>query len=177
LTKGEQDYTITKMTSERLIASDLLSFANQQNIVHGILEFDVTDILLAIDAYEKQTGTKISFTAFMINCLGKAVSENKRIQAMKKGRRKIIVFEDVDVAGFVEAERNWKKVPLVYIFRKVNERDLLSINTEMQEVKQQRTKEYKTQNKNLKLYTLVPKFLRNFILKRKYQRDPFFVKK
>jgi hypothetical protein len=43
-------------------------------------------------------------TAFLIACLAKAVDEHKSVQAYRKGRNQLILFEDVDVNTQIEHE-------------------------------------------------------------------------
>src|SRR5260370_34817517 len=40
----------------------------------------------------------LSFTAFIAACLGKAVDEDKSVQAYRKGRNQLVIFQDVDIS-------------------------------------------------------------------------------
>ena len=40
----------------------------------------------------------MSFTAFIAACLGKAVHEDKSVQAYRKGRNQLVLFQDVDIS-------------------------------------------------------------------------------
>ncbi len=40
----------------------------------------------------------MSFTAFIAACLGKAVDEDKSVQAYRKGRNQLVLFQDVDIS-------------------------------------------------------------------------------
>jgi hypothetical protein len=45
-----------------------------------------------------RTGESLSFTAFIIGCVGQAVAEHKAVQSYRQGRGHLVVFDDVDVA-------------------------------------------------------------------------------
>jgi pyruvate/2-oxoglutarate dehydrogenase complex dihydrolipoamide acyltransferase (E2) component len=55
-----------------------------------------------------QTGETLSFTGFLINCLGCAVAENKEVQSYLKGRKHLVGFDDVGVGVMVEHQEGDK---------------------------------------------------------------------
>ena len=59
----------------------------------------------------------MSFTAFIAACLGKAVDEDKSVQAYRKGRSQLVLFQDVDISIMVEHEVEGQKIPLSYVVR------------------------------------------------------------
>ncbi|MBY9002158.1 MAG: 2-oxo acid dehydrogenase subunit E2, partial [Candidatus Heimdallarchaeota archaeon] len=80
--------------------------------------------------YEKK-GEKLSVSAFIINCVGKAVSENKRVHALRKNRRKLVVFDDIDIATIVERKIKDESWPILYVIRSVDKRSLKEIHKEI----------------------------------------------
>src|SRR5215469_124015 len=77
---------------------------HQKPMLHGLMEVDVTDARAALRAHKARTGESLSFTAFLITCLAKAVDEHKTIQAMRQASKRLIVFDDVDVYTPIEHE-------------------------------------------------------------------------
>jgi pyruvate/2-oxoglutarate dehydrogenase complex dihydrolipoamide acyltransferase (E2) component len=68
----------------------------------GLLEVDVTVAEHSIEAHRARTGEKLSFTGFLIKCLARAVEENKNVQTYRKGRKRLVVFDDVHVGMMIE---------------------------------------------------------------------------
>jgi pyruvate/2-oxoglutarate dehydrogenase complex dihydrolipoamide acyltransferase (E2) component len=73
-------------------------------MMHGLLEVDVTKARAYLRSVKERTGESPSFTAFVIGCLGRAVHENKDVHALRKGRKQLILFDDVDVLTWIERD-------------------------------------------------------------------------
>ena len=67
--------------------------------------------------YKAKTGESLSFTAFLIACLAKAVEEHKAVQAYRKGSKLLILFKDVDVYTPIERNVAGQKQLMPYIIR------------------------------------------------------------
>jgi len=74
-----------------------LDLVAPKHYMYGLLEVDVTLARQLIAAQKAQTGEAFSFTAFLVYCLARAVAENKEVQAYLKGRKQLVLFEDVNV--------------------------------------------------------------------------------
>jgi pyruvate/2-oxoglutarate dehydrogenase complex dihydrolipoamide acyltransferase (E2) component len=127
-------YEIKRFSKSRQMVVEALRLGEDKHFIHGLLEVDVTAARRFIRQYEARTGNQLSFTAFIIACLGKAVSEDKTVQAYRLGRRKLIVFDDVDVTAMVERTTvEGEKVVRAHIFRAADKKTYQEINQEMQE--------------------------------------------
>ena len=93
-------------------------------MMHGLIDVDVTRARALLRDYRAQTGESLSFTAFIISCLGRAVDENRAVQAFRKGSRRLVVFEDVDVYTLIERDVAGQKQPIPYIVRETNRKTL-----------------------------------------------------
>jgi hypothetical protein len=62
----------------------------QKHTVHGLVEFDVTQARQAIRQHKVQTGETLSFTAFVVACLGKAIDMNKHMHAYRNWRNQMV---------------------------------------------------------------------------------------
>ena len=65
---------------------DWLGLMHRQHTVRALLELDVTGARQAIRAHRARTGEGLSFTAFVIACFARAIDEDKRMHAYRKGR-------------------------------------------------------------------------------------------
>ena len=94
--------------------------------VYAIGDIDVTDPLKKIKEY-KSKGIDLSFSAYITHAFAKTVAEHPYMQAIKWRRRKMVVFEDVDVSFLVEREVKGKKMPTLVMIRKANEKSIQEI--------------------------------------------------
>jgi pyruvate/2-oxoglutarate dehydrogenase complex dihydrolipoamide acyltransferase (E2) component len=75
-----------------------------------------------------RTGETLSFTAYIIGCLGQAVHEHKHMHALWKGANHLILFEDVDVLCWVERDVAAQPQVLPCIVRAANRKTFLEIH-------------------------------------------------
>jgi pyruvate/2-oxoglutarate dehydrogenase complex dihydrolipoamide acyltransferase (E2) component len=85
-------------------------------MIHGLLEVDVSRARAFLREHKAKTGEALSFTAFLIACLAQAVEEHKVAQAMRLGRKHLILFAEVDVLTYIERGA----APMPYIIRAAN---------------------------------------------------------
>lgn len=104
---------------------------NRKPMIHGLFEADVTVARAFLREHHARTGGSLSFTAFIMTCLGRAVDEHKDVQAMRNGSRHLIVFGDVDVLTYVEREVGGAQIILPYIVRAANRKTFLEIHQEI----------------------------------------------
>ena len=102
-----------------------------KSMMHGLIEVDVTRARSFIRAHKEKTGEALSFTAFLIACLAKAVDEHKAVQAYRKGGKHLILFDDVDVYTPIERDVAGQKHLMPYIIRAANRKTFLEIHHEI----------------------------------------------
>ena len=122
----------------RANTANLRSF-QRKPMMHGLIEVDVTKARELLREYKELTGESLSFTAFIIGCVGKAVDEQKAVQAYRQGRKHLVVFDDVDVATVIERDIEGQKVPVVYVIRAANRKTFREIHSEIRTFKVQET--------------------------------------
>lgn len=164
----------------REMVIDVVELGLLKHHAKGFIDIDVTLPREYIRKYEVKTGNKISFTGWIIKCIGQAVGENKQVHAFRKGKKKLIIFDDVDILVTVEKLINEEKIPLPYIVRKTNEKNVIEISNEIRAAqKLETTKNDMVIGKSdtfLRLYQSLPKFIRK-IIGLVIMKDPFYVKK
>ncbi len=122
------DYKVAPYPKFRRFEAVMLRSIQRMPMIHGLLEVDVTKVRMFLREHKAKTGETLSFTAFIITCLAKAVDENKSVQAYRKGRNQLILFEDVDVNIQIEHEINGQKQAMVYILRAANRKTFREIH-------------------------------------------------
>jgi pyruvate/2-oxoglutarate dehydrogenase complex dihydrolipoamide acyltransferase (E2) component len=108
--------------------------AGHRSNVHGLVEIDVTDARERIRTTAAETGTTLSFTAFVVSCLGAAVGEHPHINRYRDWRGRVHQFEDVDVNVLVEREIDGERAGVPHVVRAANRRTVRSIHDEIRRV-------------------------------------------
>src|SRR5689334_15169533 len=98
------DYTVVPDPKLRRWFAAGMRSVRHKPMIHGLIEVDVTGPRARLRDYQATTKESLSFTAFIIACMGRAVDENKAVQAFRKGKRNLILFDDVDVYTLVERD-------------------------------------------------------------------------
>ena len=172
--KGKDNYKTLKISKIRKAASEVYINLERKHNVHALVDFDITKTRKMMKQYFEKTGEKLSFSAFIINCVGKAVSENKRVHALRKNRNEIVVFNEVDIATIVEREIEGESWPILYVIRSVDKRPLREIHNEIRkaQVAKEITDDFQ---KIVNLYLKFPRPLR-LLYRKRIQNNPKVLK-
>lgn len=177
-------YEVKKFPSSRQATFDAGYIGLRKHHIKALIELDVTHTRQLIKNHRNQKKEKLSFTAWILKCISQAISENKSVHAIRKGKNKLIIFDDVDISIIVEKEIQGEKVPLPLVIRKVNEKTLQDIHFEINQAKEQEIKSEKDyvlgENQfkwAMKLYVTLPQLIRLMIWKRFILKNPFLLKK
>ena len=129
----------------------------------ALIEVDVTEPRKFMADYRKQTGERLSFTAFIINCLGEAIGSNRIIHARRDFWGSLYLFRDIDCAVMIEISYQGQKFPLVHVLKDINRRTYRSIHEEVRAV-QKNPNESVNHQRNVNLIGLflrMPWFIRD----------------
>jgi hypothetical protein len=99
--------------------------------IYALLEVDVPAAREFIEEHKARTSEALSFTGYLAFCLGRAVDEDKSVQAYPKGRKHLVIFDDVDVFLPVEREVGATRAAIPYIIRGANHKSYLEIHREI----------------------------------------------
>lgn len=105
--------------------------------IHSLVEIDVTEARRRLQKQKEDTGTAPSFTAWMVKCVADSLMDHKELNAYRKGRKKIICFDDADIPIPVERTIQGESVPMAYIIRKANLKSIDEINKEIRSIQSQ----------------------------------------
>lgn len=120
---------------ERNATLDSLRWAKKRLQIPVLLEIDVTRARDEIRAFRQRTGKGLSFTAWVVSCVARAAAEHPRVHSVRQGGRRLVLFDEVDVAVLVEraieggSER--ETLPMPFVVRKANEKDPSEIHEEI----------------------------------------------
>jgi pyruvate/2-oxoglutarate dehydrogenase complex dihydrolipoamide acyltransferase (E2) component len=145
----------------------------QKHTVHGLVEFDITRARETINQHKVQTGETLSFTAFAVTCLGKAIEMNKHMHAYRNWRNKLIIFDQVDANTLFEVEVDGKKTIRPHILRGVNKKTFREIHQEIRAFQQEHKSSQ--ESKFIEWFVLLPGFARRLFLWGLF-KDPQLIK-
>ncbi len=142
----------------RRFALDAGYLGRRRHIVHGLIEVDVTDAREFIREHEEKTGEKLSFTAFIIFCLSRAVEEHPHVHAYRDWRNRLVIYEDINITSMFEVEFAGKKTPMPHVFRATNRKSLVQIHEELRSI--QNRPHASAASRFMRWFLFFPAFLR-----------------
>jgi pyruvate/2-oxoglutarate dehydrogenase complex dihydrolipoamide acyltransferase (E2) component len=110
---------------------NMLDLSEPRHSMYGLLEVDVTHARQFIAGHKARTGETLSFTAFLTLCLARAVAENKAVQAYLKGRKQLVLFDDVDIGVMIEHKVGDKRSLMGHVVRGANRKAYRDIHDEI----------------------------------------------
>jgi pyruvate/2-oxoglutarate dehydrogenase complex dihydrolipoamide acyltransferase (E2) component len=127
-------YHVVDLTPGRRIWVNTLELSWPAHTIYGLLEVDVTDARKYIAEHKARTGESLSFTAFLAVCVARAVEEHKEVQACFKGRRQLVIFDDVNIGLMVEHKAGGKGALMGHVVMGANHKTFREIHDEIRSV-------------------------------------------
>jgi 2-oxoacid dehydrogenases acyltransferase (catalytic domain) len=156
-------YTVLPYPRSRLLMVDGGRLGLQRHTVHGLVEFDITRARALIRQHRVETGEALSFSAFFLACLGKAIDQDKQMHAYRNWRNQFILFDEVDVNMLFEVEVDGEKTIRPHILRGVNKRGIREIHEEIRAF--QKGHVTSQESKFIEWFVRLPGFLRRLFLR------------
>ena len=164
--KKERDegFAVRPFPLSRRLVLDAMHAGSRKHMIHGLVEYDVTEPRRLLREYKARTGESLSFTAFVLHCVGAAVAEDKMVHACRDWRGRLVLFDDVDVNTIIEIELEGRRFPLAYVVRAVNRRSVRELHDEIRHVQQNPDRSHGEQTLSLmRWYVRIPGFLRGLV--------------
>lgn len=120
----------------RNLILDVMAEGRRKNIINLLFEVELGWARDSMAKIEAETGERISLTAWVTKCLADTIATDRRVQAYRKGRRQVVMFDDVDVTLMVERDIDGAWMPVPQIIRAANRKSLLEIHRELMDAKQ-----------------------------------------
>jgi pyruvate/2-oxoglutarate dehydrogenase complex dihydrolipoamide acyltransferase (E2) component len=125
-------YDLSKFPSEREIVIDAGYLGSGRHIIYALIEPDVTEARQQIQILSSEQGRKISFTAFIVASLAKAIEEIPRVHSFLDWRRRLFTFHEVDVVTMIEPQAGAVAIP--HVIRMANRKNIVEISDEIRSV-------------------------------------------
>ena len=155
--------TVSPFPRERLLMADGGRLGLKKHTVHGLVEFDITAARQSLRQQKTQTGEAISFSAFFLACLGKAIEQNKAMHAYRNWRNQLVAFDEVDVNMLFEVEIDGQKTIRPHIIRGVNQKSAAEIQHEIRAF--QENHQESTESKFIEWFVRLPGMIRRLCLR------------
>ena len=146
----------------RLLMADGGRLGRQKHTIHGLVEFDITQARETIRQYRIRTGEALSFSAFFLACLGKAIEADKQMHAYRNWHNQLVLFDEVDVNMLFEVEVNGKKTIRPHILRGVNHKSIRELHQEIRAFQAGHTSS--RESKFIEWFVRLPGFVRRLFL-------------
>jgi pyruvate/2-oxoglutarate dehydrogenase complex dihydrolipoamide acyltransferase (E2) component len=158
MTDKHQGYETAPFSKMRQMQAEGMRLGGKKSTIHGLLEVDVTKARQFIHEHKVRTGETLSFTAWAITCLGKAVDMDRRVHAYRDWRNRLVIFDEVDVNTVFETEDDGEKVVVACFVRAANQKSFRQIHDEIRAF--QAPDRIGTRLKYMKLFWTLPGFIR-----------------
>ncbi len=122
----------------------------------------MTEVRRHMRRHREKTGEKLSFTAFIITCMAKAVDENKLVHGYRNRKGQVVLFDEVDVSTQIEHEEEGRRWVLPHIVRAANKRTFKEIHQEIRSIQFSELKEAQAMQRYA-WYLRLPKPLRRIL--------------
>ena len=150
-------------TRARQVAQDL-SVIQRRHVIHGLIEVDVTRPRALLAAYARERGESLSFTAYVVWCVARMVNEQRAVHAYRLGRRRVIVFNDVDVNVLMERQVADHMRVVSHVIRAAQRRSVLAIHHEIRRAQHARALR-RAESARLRLYDALPRGVRRTLVR------------
>jgi pyruvate/2-oxoglutarate dehydrogenase complex dihydrolipoamide acyltransferase (E2) component len=154
-------FSIRPFPRSRRLVLDAMHAGSRKHMIHGLVEYDVTEPRRLLREHKERTGESLSFTAFILHCVGAAVAQDRMIHACRDWRGRLVLFDDVDVNTIIEIELEERRFPLAYVVRAVNRRSVRELHDEIRYVQQNPQRSHGEETFNMmRWYLRLPGFVR-----------------
>ena len=124
-------YSVRPFPRIRQAYIDVLEQGRRRHLIHGLVEADVTAARRVMRARASER-RPLSFTGFVVACVATAVAEQPMLHAYRSGRRRLVLFDDVDVNTEVEETRpDGTRIVASRIIRGANRKTVGEISAEI----------------------------------------------
>jgi hypothetical protein len=114
-------------------------------------------------------------TGYIAKSFACAIETDKRMQAYRLGKSRLVVFDDVDLAFMIEREWEGEPIPVFYILRAAQQKSASDIHGELQAARATPLRADGPMNALETQFFLLPRFLRKavwFLIR----RNPYWFK-
>lgn len=154
---------------------DVLAEGRRKNIAHIVLEADIGGIAERLAERRQHGQEPVSMTAYIAKSFAAAIEADKRVQAYRLRKSRLIAFDDVDLAFLIERQWEGASIPVFYLVRAAQRKTAPEIHRELQAARTTPLGTDGPMNALEMQFFLLPRFLRKavwFVIR----RNPYWFK-
>ena len=110
---------------------DVLAEGRRKQIAHVLFEADIDELKEHVAKLRESGGEPVSLTSYIAKSFACAIESDKRMQAYRLGRSRLVVFDDVDLAFMIEREWEGETIPVFYLLRAAQHKSVHDIHREL----------------------------------------------
>lgn len=130
------EFNYKPVPGSRIATFDTFAIGLKKHHVAALLEFDVTESRGRLQE-SRRGGLNISFNGWLIKVIGSVLQDHPEAAAYLRGKRKLMVFNDINISILVERTINGERVPIPVVIEKTNEKTAQEITFEIESAKKQ----------------------------------------
>lgn len=131
-------YKSMPLSFNRRVVIASASVTKDKNAIHSLHEVDITVPRTFIREHFRNTGEKLSFTAYIVTCLSRVIKDYPQFNSFIKGRR-LILLDDITISVLIERGIAGESVPEPVAIRQAQEKTYYQIHREIREAKKLQT--------------------------------------
>jgi pyruvate/2-oxoglutarate dehydrogenase complex dihydrolipoamide acyltransferase (E2) component len=163
------NYKFQKIVRSRIATFDIFEVGMGKHHISAMLEFDVTETRAKLRELRKK-GSAVSFNAWLIKAIAAVLEKYPEAAAYLYNKKKLMIFEDINVSVIVEKKIGETKVPIPLVIEKANKKTAAGISGEIEAAKNQELKKgdivlKKKSSVYERLYYRLPGFIRRLFWK------------
>jgi pyruvate/2-oxoglutarate dehydrogenase complex dihydrolipoamide acyltransferase (E2) component len=129
-------YRFQNIPRSRIATFDIFAVGLSKHHIVALLDFDVTESRAKLRNLRKN-GITVSFNAWLIKVIGNVLHKHSEAAAYLYNKKRLIVFNDINVSLIVEKKIGDARVPIPMVIEKTNEKSALDITEEIEKAKKQ----------------------------------------
>jgi pyruvate/2-oxoglutarate dehydrogenase complex dihydrolipoamide acyltransferase (E2) component len=159
----------------RNFLQDALAEGKRKHIAHVMLEADIGGIKERLAERRQRGQEPISMTSYIAKSFACAIETDRRMQAYRLGKSRLVVFDDIDLAFMIEREWGGEPIPIFTILRAAQQKSAPDIHRALQAARDTPLGADGPMNALEMQFFLLPRFLRKavwFVIR----RNPYWFK-
>ncbi|MEA5455951.1 2-oxo acid dehydrogenase subunit E2 [Sinomonas sp. JGH33] len=130
--KGSSGYRIERLTAQRRALAAGQELARKRHLMYGLVEADLSVPRGLLREHRERTGERLSFTAYVVTCVARALAEFPQLNALRRGRS-LVFLDEVIVEVLVERNVGGQSAVSYLPIRHADTKTLRDIHREIRE--------------------------------------------
>lgn len=127
-----------RFSHTRIASIDVCEMGNRKHHVAALIELDVTGVRHKIHQLNRQNASCISFNAWLLHTIARSLKKYPYASAYLKGKKKRILFEDINISMLVEKEQKGERIPVPLLIEQADKIGMEAIGEQIRTAREQK---------------------------------------